>query len=90
MVTYYESIVKLKNQATRAMYSLLQRGRKLGLCIDIKLQPFDSLIVPICVYGCELWGYKNIELVEKLHLHYCKSILHVNKLTPTCTCRGSW
>ena len=63
-----ESIVKLKNQATRAMYSLLQRGRKLGLGIDIKLQLFDSLIVPICLYGCEVWGFKNIELIEKLHL----------------------
>ena len=83
-----ESIVKLKNQATRAMYSLLQRGRKLGLSIDIKLQLFDSLIVPICLYGCEVWGFKNIELIEKLHLQYCKSILHVNKSTPSCMVLG--
>ena len=74
--------------ATRAMYSLLQRGMKLGLSIDIKLQLFDSLIVPICLYGCEVWGFKNIELIEKLHLQYCKSILHVNKSTPTCMVLG--
>ena len=83
-----ESIVKLKNEATRAMYSLLQRGRKLGLSIDIKLQLFDSLIVPICLYGCKVWGLKNIELVEKLHLQYRKSILHVNKSSPTCIVLG--
>ena len=70
------------------MYSLLQRGRKLGLSIDIKLQLFDSLIVPICLYGCEVWGCKNIELFEKLHLQYCKSILHMNKSAPTCMVLG--
>ena len=60
----------------------------LVLSIDIKLQLFDSLIVPICLYGCEVWGFKSIELIEKLHLQYYKSILHVNKSTPTCMVLG--
>ena len=45
------------------MYSLLQKCRKLDLAIDIQLQLFDSLILPICLYGCEVWGFKNIDLV---------------------------
>ena len=54
-------IIRLKQQANRAMYSLLQRSRKLGLGIDI-MQLFDSLVVPICVYGCEVWGFKHAEV----------------------------
>ena len=29
-----------------------------------------------------------IDLVEKLHLQFCKSILYVNKSTPTCMVLG--
>ena len=67
---------------------LLQKCRKLDLAIDIQLQLFDSLILPIRLYGCEAWGFKNIDLVERLHLQFCKSRLYVNKSTPTCMVLG--
>ena len=70
------------------MYSLLQKCRKLDLAIDIQLQLFDSLILLICLYGCEVWGFENIDLVERLHLQFCKSILYVNKSTSTCMVLG--
>ena len=50
-------MILLKNQACIAMFSLLKKGRKLGLYIDVQLQLFDSLILPILLYGCEVWGY---------------------------------
>ena len=81
-------IIRLKQQANRAMYSLLQRSRKLGLGIDIIMQLFDSLVVPICVYGCEVWGFKHAEVMEGLHLQFCKIILKVNKSTPNCMVLG--
>ena len=83
-----DSIVNLNKQASRATYALIQKCRKLGLAIDIQLHLFDSIIVPICLYGCEVWGFKNIDIVEKLHLQFCKSILYVNKSTPNCMVLG--
>jgi hypothetical protein len=81
-------IVKLRNQASRAKYSLISKSKKLGLSVDLQLQLFDSLIVPIALYGCELWGCKNVEITEQLHLKIIKMLLKVNKATPKCMLYG--
>ncbi len=60
----------------------------MSLSIDIQLLLFDSLIIPIATYGCEVWGFKHIEGLEKLHLQYCKMILKVNKCTTTAMVLG--
>jgi hypothetical protein len=39
------------------------------------LKLFGSLITPIFVYSCEIWGFENIQGIEKMHLQYCKRIL---------------
>ena len=43
---------------------------------------FDSVVMPIALYGCEVWGFFNIDLPEKLHLLFCKMILKVKKTLP--------
>jgi hypothetical protein len=42
---------------------------------------FDTLILPILTYGCEVWGYENNKQLEKLHLQYCRNILGVRTTT---------
>ena len=77
-----KGISVLKNQASRAIFSLIKKSTKLGLDFDIQLQLFDSLILPILLYGCEVWGFKKIDMLERLHLQYCKILLNVKKCTP--------
>ena len=43
----------------------------------MQLHLFDSIIVPIALYGSEIWGFKYMEILEKLHLQFCKILLHV-------------
>ena len=43
----------LYDQAMRAMFSLLSKGRRLKLPTDLMLDLFDKTIVPILLYGCE-------------------------------------
>ena len=43
----------------RASYSLLQKIIKYSLPFDIYLDLYDKLIIPIMLYGCEVWGYEN-------------------------------
>ena len=31
-----------------------------------------SLLVPIKIYGCEIWGFSNVQVIERLHLNYEK------------------
>ena len=61
------------------MYSLIQKGRRLKLPTDIMLKLFDSCVAPILLYGCEVWGYENTDIIEKVHTKFCKFIFGVSK-----------
>ena len=75
-------------QAQRAMFNLWRRSRQLDLPLDIQLELFDTLIMPILTYGCKVWGFENRNILEKLHLKYLKYILGVKMSTPTCMVLG--
>ena len=47
-----------------------------------RLHLFDSLILPILLYGCELWGYENIEQIEVLHRNVFRRMLELRKSAP--------
>ena len=66
-------IIRLTQQANRAMYSLLQRSRKLGLGIDIIMQLFDSLVVSDSCIRMRSVGFKHAEVMEGLHLQFARS-----------------
>ena len=78
----------LFDQANKAMFALLRRNRQLNLPLDIQLELFDSLVLPILTYGYEVWGFENINLIEKLHLKYLKYSLSLKMSTPTCMALG--
>ena len=79
---------KIYDQASKAMYSLISKCRSLNLPIDVQLKLFDSLVLPIVTYGCEIWGYSQCALAEKLHIKFCKIILNFKQSTPTCMVLG--
>ena len=45
-------------QAQKTMHSLIQKSRQLLLPIDIIFQLFDHTVVPMLLYGCEVWGLR--------------------------------
>jgi hypothetical protein len=53
------------------------------LCIpvDLQLKLFDSIVLPILTYSCEVWGFENCAEIEKVHLRFCKKILKVRQTT---------
>ncbi len=61
------------------LYALIGKCRKLGLPIDLQLELFEWMIVPIMLYGCEVWGPENYIQTEKLHLKFLKYILGVHE-----------
>jgi len=77
------AVKALHDQALRAYNNLLNVFDKVSLDIKTKLSLFDSIIVPILTYGCEVWGVYNYKHVDKLHIKFCKYILGVKKQTPT-------
>ena len=75
-------ITELKKQASRAMFALISKCRKFDLPIDIRLELFDSLVMPVMLYASEVWGGEHTGILETLHLKFLKYTLRVK--TSTC------
>jgi hypothetical protein len=43
----------------------------------LQLKLFDIL-----TYGCEVWGYENVQVLEKIRLQFCRNILKIRTSTP--------
>ena len=70
------------------MYEVIRKGRTHNLSISCQLDLFDKLVKPILLYGCEIWGYGNNAILEKVQLKFCKLLLHLRNTTPTCMIYG--
>ena len=57
-------------------YSLLKQARTLQLPTDLQIELFNKLVKPILLYGCEIWGAGNTEVIERVQLKFLKQILH--------------
>ena len=79
---------KQVNQARGALYSLLAKSHELQLPLDIQLQLFDQVVLPVLLYGCEVWGFEDISQVESFHMKFCKKILKVHNYTANCMAYG--
>ena len=72
----------LKEKGNRAMRSVVKKARRDKLPIDLQFDLFDKMVMPVIIYGCEIWGYKNLWTLENLHLKFCKLVLNLKSSTP--------
>ena len=54
----------LKETVSKAMFALLSKGRVLQLPVDIMLEMFDKTVVPIMLYGCEVWVFGKNDMLD--------------------------
>ena len=80
--SFKKAIDKQIIQARKAMFALLSKTRALRLPFDIVVELFNLCIVPILLYGAEIWGFSDIESVEIFHRQFLRTILKSYKFTP--------
>ena len=51
----------IAEQASKAMFSLLQKIKCSSLPFDIQIDLFNKIVKPVLLYGCEIWGYGNFD-----------------------------
>ena len=68
-------------QARKAMYLLFSRINNFYLPIDLQLKLFDHTVLPILTYACEIWGYENLDMIEKVHTEFLRNITKSRKST---------
>ena len=66
------------------MFGLLTKSTKLNLSIDIQCKLFEQLVIPILLYGSEIWGYSNLEQIEIFYRKFLRRIVSLNKSTANC------
>ena len=75
-------------QARKAMHVLFKQIRNLDIPIDLHLYLFDHVILPIVLYGCEIWGFENSQFLKNIHNDFLRQIINLRKSTPIyVTCR---
>lgn len=72
----------LTEQANKAMHLLYTRIYNLDLPIDLQLKLFDHTIVPILLYGSEIWGFESLDIIEQVHNTFLRKITKARKSTP--------
>jgi hypothetical protein len=72
----------IADKGFKAMYEVLKLGRLHNLPTPCQLDLFDKMVKPVLLYGCELWGYGNCDIIERVHLKFCKMLLHMKSSTP--------
>ena len=73
----------IADQANIAVFSLLRKIRILNLPLELQFDLFNKVIKPILLYGCEIWGFGNIDTIERVQLKFYKHILNLKKSTPS-------
>ena len=73
----------MAEQANKALFSLLKKSRSLTLPFDIQIDLFNKMIKPILLYGCEIWGTGNIDILERVQLKFFKLIFNLKNTTPS-------
>ncbi|XP_077978836.1 uncharacterized protein LOC144434256 [Glandiceps talaboti] len=77
-----KAVSNLADQARKAMFSIFSFERKVGVIThEVYFKLFDSLILPILLYGSELWGFQQFMQIEMVQLKYCKHFLGVRQNT---------
>ena len=78
---FFQAQKHLSEQASKALYALSNVLNDDVLLVKDKLKLFDSIILPILMYGSEIWGFCRSNDIEKVHLRFLKQILSVRKQT---------
>ena len=81
----------------KARNALFKMKKSIGLNNPCKLleKLFDSIIVPIMFYGCEIWGIESVlkckdsEPHEKFHVNLLKNYLEFTVKVENVACRSA-
>ena len=77
------AISKRIELARIAMFSLVQKSNRLGLTLQTQIELFEKTVLPVALYGCEIWGASNLKQLESFQSQYYKYILKLARHTPT-------
>ena len=71
----------VSQQARKATYLLFTKAHNADLPVDLILKLFDQTVLPILTYGSEIYGFENLDIIEKVHSEFLRKLLKSRKST---------
>ena len=56
------------------MNFILPQIKHNNLSIECTLKLSDSMVLPILLYGCEIWKFENIEIIHTIHIYFVRQV----------------
>ena len=78
----------IAEQAIKAMFSPLQKIKCLSLPFDIQIDLFNKIVKPVLLYGCEILGYGNLDILKRVQLRFYKYIFNLKNSTQSAMIYG--
>ena len=85
---FKKAIAKQTQHATKALHALMTKVSCLELPLDIQFDLFEHTIIPILLYGSEVWGFENAKMTEVFQRKFLKRRMHLRKSTPNAIVYG--
>ncbi len=83
--TVNELATKAKARTAQVLKCLWRLG---SVHSEVFFKIYDAQILPVLMYGSEIWGYQRFDAIEKAHLFACKRLLNVGFQTPNAMVLG--
>lgn len=81
MVRFFRHKRHFPNKQSKPYFQSIPFLIKYHSMCQKKIKIFDSMVLPILCYGCEVWGFHSALDVERIHLKFLKQILGVRSQT---------
>jgi hypothetical protein len=59
------------------MYEAIQKIRQYNSSVECQFHLFDKVVAPVLLYGCEIWRFENLDIIERVHLKVLKYIFNL-------------
>ena len=80
--SYVKHVNYVRDQGRKAMFAVIAKSRAMCLSVGCQIDLFQKMVVPILLYGCEVWGYAELDVLDKLQLDFLRFIFKVKRSTP--------
>ena len=88
-LSWSKALETLASQAEKTMYMIRAISRECNdLPVSLKFDLFDKTVLPILLYGSEVWGFEMQNKIESVHVKFCKYVLGVSHVTSNCAVLG--
>ena len=72
------------------MFSLIEKAKLLKLPIDLTCDLFDKTVLPVLIYGCEIWGFVDLREVDIFYRKFLRILIKTYHFTPNCMLYGEF